>query len=123
MAHLGEIEIVAVEGKRALGEFIEFPFALYRGIPHWVAPLRIAVKDLLDRKKHPFYLNAEAEFFLARRAGRVVGRIAAIIDRNHNKFHGENAGFFGFFESEDDLAVVQALLAAARKWTFERGAE
>ena len=123
MADLGEIEIVPVDGKHALKDFIEFPFTLYRQTPHWVAPLRIAVKELLDRKKHPFYLNAEAEFFLALRDGRVVGRIAAIIDRNHNKFHGENAGFFGFFESEDDAAVARALLESARKWTFERGAQ
>ena len=61
-------------------------------------PLRIAVKELLDREKHPFYANAEAEFFLARQDGQVVGRIAAILDRNHNRFHEENAGFFGFFE-------------------------
>jgi len=119
---LGEIDIVPVNGKRGLREFIEFPYALYRQNQHWVAPLRIAVKELLDRKKHPFYVNAEAEFFLARRDGRVVGRIAAILDRNHNRFHDENAGFFGFFEAENNLAVAEALLGAARKWAFERGA-
>ena len=70
-------------------------------------PLRIAVKELLDRKKHPFYANADAEFFLARRDGRVVGRIAAILDRNHNQFHEESAGFFGFFESVDDAEVAE----------------
>ena len=123
MADSQKIDIVAVEGKKALKEFIEYPFALYREYPNWVAPLRIAVKDLLDRKKHPFYKNADAEFFLARRDGKVVGRIAAIIDRNHNKFHGENAGFFGFFECENDLAVAQALLQKARHWTAERGAQ
>jgi len=123
MGDLREVDIVAVDGKGALKEFIEFPYTLYRGSPHWVPPLRIAVKELLDRKKHPFYSNAEAEFFLARRKGRVVGRIAAILDRNHNRFHGENAGFFGFFETENDLAVAQGLLTAARKWTAERGAQ
>ncbi len=111
MADSQKIDIVAVEGKGALKEFIEFPFGLYRGNPNWVAPLRIAVKDLLDRKKHPFYKNADAEFFLARRGGKPVGRIAAIVDRNHNKFHSENAGFFGFFECVDDLAVAKGLLA------------
>jgi GNAT superfamily N-acetyltransferase len=120
---LGEIDIVPVDGKRGLKEFIEFPYALYRQNQQWVAPLRIAVKELLDRKKHPFYANAEAEFFLAYRGGRVVGRIAAILDRNHNRFHDENAGFFGFFEAENNLAVAQALLGAARKWAFERGAK
>ena len=78
-------------------------------------PLRIAVKELLDRKKHPFYANAEAEFYLARQDGRVVGRIAAIIDRAHNRFHEENAGFFGFFECVNDPAVAEALLARARQ--------
>ncbi len=52
--------------------------------------------------------NAEAEFFWRGRDGRVVGRIAAILDRNHNEFHEENAGFFGFFESVDDPAVAEA---------------
>ncbi len=97
---MGGIEVVAVRRKEALiHEFVELPYALYRGDPHWVPPLRIAVKELLDRAKHPFYLDAEAEFFLARQNGRVVGRIAAIIDKAHNRFHEENAGFFGFFEA------------------------
>ena len=71
-----------MDNKKALNEFVELPFALYRDDPHWVPPLRIAVKELLDREKHPFYANAEAEFFLARKDGKVVGRVAAIIDRN-----------------------------------------
>jgi hypothetical protein len=81
-----------------------------------VPPLRIAVKELLDREKHPFYANAEAEFFLARRDGQVVGRMAAILDKAHNRFHEENAGFFGFFESIDDQAVAKALLDRAWQW-------
>jgi hypothetical protein len=81
------IEISAVDNKKALNEFVELPFAIYRNDPHWVPPLRIAVKELLDRKKHPFYTNAEAEFFLARQGGTVVGRVAAIVDRNHNRAH------------------------------------
>ena len=119
---MGGIEIVSVDGKKPLHDFIEFPYALYRGDPYWVPPLRIAVKELLDRHKHPFYQDAEAEFFVARHDGRVVGRIAGIIDKAHNRFHLENAGFFGFFESIDDQAVADALLARAREWCFSRGA-
>ena len=52
---------------------MELPYRLYRDDPYWVPPLRIAVKELLDRGKHPFYANAEAEFFLARRDGRSGG--------------------------------------------------
>jgi GNAT superfamily N-acetyltransferase len=77
----------------------------------------------LDRKKHPFYANADAEFFLARREGKVVGRVAAIINRNHNKFHDENAGFFGFFECVEDVEVARALLGRAKEWVFARGAK
>ena len=116
------LEVVTADGKKGLNEFIEFPYSLYRGDALWVPPLRIAVRELLDRAKHPFYANAEAEFFLARRDGKVVGRIAAILDRNHNKFHEENAGFFGFFESTNDPEVAAALLDTARKWVFDRGA-
>jgi GNAT superfamily N-acetyltransferase len=119
---LGGIEVVAVDGRSALKQFIDLPYTLYRDEPHWVPPLRIAVKELLDRKKHPFYQNAEAEFFLARQNGRVVGRIAGILDKAHNRIHEENAGFFGFYESVNDPAVAAALLARARQWTADRGA-
>lgn len=119
---MGGLEVTAVDGKHSLNEFVEFPYALYRHDPYWVPPLRIAVKELLDRQKHPFYLDAEAEFFTARRDGRVVGRVAAILDKGHNRFHEENAGFFGFFESIDDQAVADALLGRARQWCGDRGA-
>jgi len=119
---LGGIEVVAVDSKKALKQFIEFPYSLYRNDPYWVAPLRIAVKELLDREKHPYYANADVEFFLALRDGVVQGRVAAIIDRTYNRVHEENAGFFGFYESVNDAAVAGALLTQARRWVTERGA-
>jgi GNAT superfamily N-acetyltransferase len=119
---LGGVEIVTVDGKRAMKEFIEFQYALYQDDPLFVPQPRIAVKELLHREKHPFYKNAEMELFLARQNGRVVGRIAAIIDRAHDSFHGEKAGFFGFFECIDDQAVANALLERAAVWTKQRGA-
>jgi GNAT superfamily N-acetyltransferase len=53
----------------------------------------------------------------------VVGRVAAILDKAHNRFHEENAGFFGFFECVNDPVVADALLQRARRWVFERGAK
>jgi hypothetical protein len=120
---LAGIEVVAVDNKKALNAFVELPFAIYGNDPCWVPQLRIAIKELLDREKHPFYANADAEFFLAYRDGKPAGRIAAVIDRVHNRVHGEKAGFFGFFECVNDEAVAGALLSQARKWTKERGAE
>jgi GNAT superfamily N-acetyltransferase len=119
---LAQVEIVEVDGRNDFREFVELPYRLYRNYPHWVPPLRIAVKEILDRNRHPFYRNAEAGFYLARRDGRAVGRIAAILDRNHNRFQEEDAGFFGFFECEQDQDAASALLDAAARWVSARGA-
>ena len=119
---MAEIEVAAVDSKKALNEFIELPYTLYRNHPHWVPPLRMAVRELLDRAKHPYYANADAEFFLARRNGEVVGRIAAILDNPRYQAPREKGGYFGFFESRDDVAVAEALLMRARRWVSERGA-
>jgi GNAT superfamily N-acetyltransferase len=120
---LAGIEIVAADNPRALKQFVEFPYRLYRDYPHYVPPLRMAVKELLDREKHPFYKDAEAEFFVAIKDGQVAGRVAAILDKAHNRFHQENAGFFGFFECVNDQAVADALLQRAKRWVFDRGAK
>jgi GNAT superfamily N-acetyltransferase len=119
---LGGIQVIATETGKALKQFVELPYSLYRGDPYWVPPLRIAVKELLDRSKHPFYDNARAEFFLALEDGKPVGRVAAILDQAHNSFHAEEAGFFGFFESVNNPEVASALLNTARGWLIQRGA-
>jgi len=89
----------------------------------WVAPLRMEVAKLLDRKKNPFYQHAAAEYFLAERDGAVVGRIAAITNDNHGTHHPDEAhvGFFGFFECADDQAVADALFRTVGDWLKERG--
>ena len=79
------------------------------------------VAKLLDRARNPFFEHAEADYFLARRNGRVVGRIAAISNRLHNEVHGDRVGFFGFFECEQDQAVADALFAEAAAWLRARG--
>jgi GNAT superfamily N-acetyltransferase len=85
--------------------------------------------DLVDRAGHPFYREAEAELFLARRDGDVVGRIAAIVNHGHNDFesrkHGRpvRSGFFGFYEAIEDQAVADALLDAAAAWLREQGCD
>lgn len=103
-------------------EFLDLPYRLYRGHPHWVPPLRSAQKGILDTRKHPFYRHAELQCFLACQSGRPVGRIAAILDHNCNGFQGSQTGFFGFLETIDSQAVADALLHAARAWLRDRGA-
>lgn len=116
------VVISRVEGRRDLARFIDFAWQLYQPSqhPNWVPPLRMTVADVL-RPGHPFYADAARELFLARRGDRVVGRIAAIENRAHNRFHGDTVGFFGFFECEDDQEAATALFAAAAAWLAARG--
>ena len=115
------LDIRPVAGRRDLDTFIKLPWRLYRNEPNWVPPLLFERRRFLDRNRNPFFEHAEAEFFLARRDGRVVGRISAHIDRNFNEFQAHDWGMFGFFECEDDAEVAAALLAAAEGWLRDRG--
>lgn len=79
------------------------------------------MKSLLDRRRNPFFEHADAEYFLAYRGGKVVGRIAAISNRLHNETHDDRVGFFGFFETARDPSVASALVDAAAAWVRARG--
>jgi hypothetical protein len=115
------IEIRQVKSRLDLSKFIKFPYRLYKNHPQWVPPLLIEQKDLVDKKRNPFYKHSEAEFFIAYKNGEIVGRIAAILNHNHNKFHNENIGFFGFFESINDKDVACKLFESAENWLRLRG--
>ncbi len=96
--------------------FIKLQWTMNAGQEKWVAPLLMERRKLMDKKKNPFFLHSDAEFFIAERDGTPVGRIGAILNANHNREHGENIGFFGFFECMDDVDVARALFAAAEEW-------
>jgi hypothetical protein len=119
------LEILPVTTRRDLRRFVGFPWRLYnqREHPNWVPPLRLAVRDALDERGNPFYRDAERALFLAVRGDFVVGRIAAIENQAHNRFHGDRVGFWGFFECIDDQPVADALFAAAQAWLAARGLE
>lgn len=112
-----------VRTKADLNRFIDFPYRLHRGDPLWVAPLRMDVATLLSKEKNPFHRHAEVEHYLAVRGGDVVGRISGIHNFAHGEFHPDekHVGFFGFFESENDQAVADALFAAAAEFLRARG--
>lgn len=114
-------QLERIESRRVLKEFIRFPWTVYRNEPHWVPPLIIEMKEKLDPKKNPFFEHAEMDLYLARRDGRPTGRIAAILDRNHNAFHDEKVVFFGLYESLNDPETAGALLDAVAAWGRERG--
>ncbi len=80
----------------------------------------IMERQKFDPRKNPFYEHARVELFLAERAGEVVGRIAAIDDDNHNRTHGDDLIFFGFFEANDQ-AAAEALLVHVEDWGRQLG--
>ena len=117
------LEIRPVTGKADLRRFIRLPYELYRNEPNWIAPLTMDLKQRLDRRRNPFFEHAEAEYFLAWRDGRPVGRITAHIDRHFNEVQENRWGLFGFFESERDAGTAHALLDTAAEWLTERGCD
>ncbi len=114
------MEIRTVATKKELDAFIKLPWTLYANEEMWVPPLISELRRHLDRDRNPFFEHAEAEYFLAFRDGRLVGRISAHTDRNFNEFQGNDWGLFGFFECEDDQEAADALLGTAKAWLTER---
>ena len=112
--------VTEVSNKKDIKEFINLPWSIYKNDPLWVPPLKIAIKDQLD-PKHPFYEQGSIKLFLAYSKGEIKGRIAAIVNPKYNEFHQETAGFFGFFESVDDLEVSQALFERAQSYLKSQG--
>ncbi len=101
--------------------FIQMPFDLYRRSPQWVPPLWPAMRAALDRKRFPFYRRSQAEFWVAEREGRAVGRIAALDNRLYNEYHRSQTAFFYYFDAVDDQQVADALFDAALSWARRRG--
>jgi GNAT superfamily N-acetyltransferase len=115
------VTVRPVQGRRDLNAFIKLPFRIHRDHPRWVPPLIFDRRAFLDRSKNPFFDHADAEYFLAERDGRVVGRITAHIDLRWDEYQGGNDGMFGFIELEDDLEIARALIDAAAGWLRDRG--
>ncbi|HBC47481.1 MAG TPA: hypothetical protein DCZ43_10575, partial [candidate division Zixibacteria bacterium] len=115
------LDVFSLNSKRDFNDFIKLPWQIYKGNPYWVPPLISEIKEILDLQKNPFWEHARRELFIARQDGKVVGRIAAIIDDTHNSFHEEKTGFFGFFESVNDQKVANILYDTAKAWLVKGG--
>ena len=116
-----DVQVRPALSSRDLRRFIDLPFRLYADSRFWVPPLRMDIAAKLNPKKNPFFEHGEIQAFLATRAGRVVGRIAAIKNGKHLEKWADGAGFFGFLEAEDDPQVFAALFQAAEGWLKARG--
>ena len=118
---MAEVGITPVTTRGEQRRFVDLPWRIYSDDPCWRPPLRMAQEELLGFRHHPFYDRSRSQSFLATRGGRDVGRLTAIVNAGHVERYGENRGFFGFFECEDDLAAAESLFRAAREWLDEQG--
>ncbi|RPF71905.1 GNAT family N-acetyltransferase [Aurantiacibacter spongiae] len=120
-----QIDIAPVSDKAGLQAFIDLAYRLNADDPNWVPPLRAEVKELLTPGKNPFFEHAKVQLFLARRGGRVVGRISAHYDelalaQPREQGMGPGTGNWGMFEAQDEQ-VARALIERAEEWLREQG--
>ena len=115
------IQIKEVLSANELTRFIDFPHDLYAHDAQYVPELFIAQRDLLTPGKHPFHRHSHVKLFLAYEGAQVVGRIAAIENRNYNEFNHERDGFFGFFDAVDDVEVARLLIHHISQWLSGKG--
>ena len=109
------------DSRRDVNAFVQMPFPLYRDCAAWVPPLVDDVKLMLNRRKYPYYEHSDADFFLAERDGRAVGRIAVLENRHYNEHWGSRTAFFNLFDAENDPEAATALFAEIERWAVARG--
>ncbi|MFB9844791.1 hypothetical protein [Mucilaginibacter ginsenosidivorans] len=111
-------KVIPVSNKKELANFIDFPHELHKNDPNYVPELFIAQRDILTT--HPFHKHSSLQTFLAYDGDKIVGRICAILNNNHNKFNGTNDGFFGFFDCINDQETANLLINTAIDWLKEK---
>lgn len=115
------IQIKKVETKNELKKFIEFHYDLYEGNVYDVPPLYSDEWNVLSKNKNPAFDFCEAEYFLALKDDKIVGRVAAIINHKANKKWERKDVRFGWIEYIDDIDVSKALLTAVEEYGRSKG--
>ncbi|MBQ0075054.1 MAG: N-acetyltransferase [Prevotella sp.] len=117
------VEIKRIESERDIKKFIDFRTALYKDDPCAVPYLYMDEHDALSKKKNRAFAFCEAEYYLAYKDGKVVGRVAAIINHKANKRWNRKSVRFGYFDFIDDLEVSTALIDTVKAYGREKGME
>jgi GNAT superfamily N-acetyltransferase len=107
--------------KAYIQAFIDVAAPIYADDPCWVQPLDFERHEFLSPAKNHYFDHATAQFFIAYRDNKPVGRISAQIDELSKQHHGATFGHWGLFESIDDQGVADALFKAAEDWLKDRG--
>ena len=116
-----DVIIKEVKTKKDLKKFIKFPFKLYKNNKYWVPPLLSDELNTLDKEKNPAFEHCEAKYFLAYKNGKIVGRVAAILNKKFNEIWNKKNVRFGWIDFIDDIEVSSALLNAVENYAKELG--
>jgi len=116
-----EITITEVKTRKQFAAFIDFPYKLYKNHPYYVPPLRFDEKATLSKSKNPAFDYCEARYWLAYKEGRVVGRIAGILNKAYIEKWGNDYLRFGWFDFENDEDIAALLLTKVEAWAKELG--
>ena len=114
------VEIVKVTTLRELKRFIRFNYELYKGNPYFVPEFYEDTVNTLRKDRNAAFEFCEADYFLAYKDGKIVGRIAAIINPRANEKWGNKAARFGWVDFIDDTEVVDALFSTVEAWARDR---
>ena len=118
---MGNVCIKSVSTRKDLEKFIKFPITLYAGNGQFVPEMANDVRDSFNPDKNHGLSFTEVQAFIAERDGKVVGRIAGIINSRANKKWNSSVVRFGYIDFIDDLEVSKALLDTVVEWGRERG--
>jgi len=116
-----QLDLIDTGNKGQVDQFVKFHYTLYKNCPQWVPPFLVDVNMMLNRNKHPFYEHSDADFFVARRDGQIVGRVAVMENKPYNRVHESRQGVFYLFDSINDQEVTNALFDRASEWARQRG--
>jgi hypothetical protein len=115
------IELKQVKTNRELGEFIKFPFRIYKNNPFWLPPLLIDDRNFFNPKKNKALRNSETILFLAKKDGITCGRIMGIVNASFNEMTGKKRARFFKFECADDQEVAHTMIQAIENWSYDLG--
>jgi len=115
------IDIIKLSEKKNYKEFVDVPFQLYENSPMWVPPIKDDEVKMLKPDHNPAFEFCDAAFWVAKKNGKLAGRIGAIINHKYNEETNEKMGRFTRFECIEDFEVAQKLIETAEQWIKEKG--
>jgi hypothetical protein len=114
------VDVVYCKSTTQINDFLQVPFSLHQEDEHWIPPLKLTSKRILN-KKNPFFAQAELSLWIAYRGKKPVGRIAGIINQAHNQFYSEKIAFWGFFEASNSEEIAACLFKTLETWALQKG--